>query len=95
MFQARVGGYPPGMTTQNQSQDQALDPDQLIGEGATIANNARGQLTSFLDKLDALVLEGRDMLADMDVRLRGFDADSRRYDPTTEDARSEFRTGGV
>jgi hypothetical protein len=61
--------------------------EQLQGDEAGLANTARGQLKSFIDKMDVLAGEGRDMLVDMDARLRDFDADSRRLEPTTEQSR--------
>jgi hypothetical protein len=61
--------------------------EQLQGDEAGLVNTARGQLKSFIDKMDVLVSEGRDMLVDMDARLRDFDTDSRRLEPTTEQSR--------
>jgi hypothetical protein len=50
-----------------------------------MANTARAQLKSLLDKLDVLVGEGRDTLVEMDLRLLDFDSDSRRLEPTELD----------
>jgi hypothetical protein len=63
--------------------------EQLYGDEAGLVNTARGQLKSFLDKLDVLVREGQDTLVDMDVRLRDFDANSRRLEPTSEQKQSQ------
>ena len=60
------------------------EPEQLQGDEAGLVNAARGQLKSYIDKMAALIEEGRDMLVDLDTRLRDFDATSRRVEPTTE-----------
>jgi hypothetical protein len=62
--------------------------EQLQGDHAGLANTARGQVTSFVDKLEVLAREGRDMLTDMDARLADFDAGTRRGDQTVTEQRA-------
>ena len=63
------------------------DHEQLQGDEAGLVNSARAQLKSFIDKIDAVLTEGRDMLMDMDARLEAFDLNSRRFEPTTSTKR--------
>jgi len=78
-----------------QTQDQGgYDDRQFDGEASNFANVARGQVTAFVDKLEALAREGRDLLVDMDARLERFDDRSRRDTLTTteRDRRAEDST---
>jgi hypothetical protein len=62
--------------------------EQLRGDEAGLANTARGQVTSFVEKLDVLAREGRDMITDMDARLADFDANTRRGEQTVTEQRA-------
>ena len=79
------------MTT---TQDQTTTDDrQFDGPAANFANVARAQVTAYIDKLEVMVREGRDLLVDMDARLERFDAQSRRLTETTKERRDNNRLG--
>jgi hypothetical protein len=67
------------------------DDRQFQGEASNFANTARAQVTAFIDKLEAMVREGRDLIVDMDARLERFDADSRRLTETEKERRDNDR----
>ena len=78
-FDVGIEGILCGMTTTD---------EQLRGDAANFANAARGQITAWVDKLDVLAREGRDLLEDMDARLEKFDRYSRRLTETTAEQRA-------